>query len=416
MSSFGGSLSLTMSGKRGGQRPLRVVANLTRANYAQDTTTAGNEMRQVRAPHYVAQATREIWLVYATWWLDLGAGGREVANGNGVTLGAALEYNGTTVVAPNASAFAMPDDTTFLAGPFKASAFGLSAFPAGAAIFSRTVMTVTVGQKIPRAGQYLSEAPASRLNSAAGANQLSGTGLLTGQNNQPGPAPIMVIGRTLSPAVSLMEIGDSIGEGQNDSNQFPSSNNAGGIYQRGAWNANKTAIAQIGRHGGQLSRLSNGTPAEGSRRRALYKYATHLIFHFGANDLFDPTTYASWKALLVAEIAIARAAGVKHITVAGISPRTSSTDSWATTANQSPQASWDPTKSATANADLAARGPGNDAFFDVNVDFGDQGAAAKWVVTGAANFATPEGTHPQTAVVTPAGVRFTTLIGTFQKY
>lgn len=368
-----------------GGRSLRVVANLTRGNYASDTTASGNEMRQARAPHYIAQAVSEIWLVYANWWLDIGAGGREVSNGNAVTLGAALEMNGITVVAPNASSYTLADDETFLAGPFYPSQFGLTpSSTAGLQVFSRTVETVTVGQKITRSGQYLSEAPASRLSSAAGASQLSSTGAFTGANNQVGPAPIMILGRTVAPAVSIITMGDSIEEGQNDTNQYPNASNGGGYLQRGAWNATKTAIAQLGRHGGTLSRLSNGT--DGARRRALYRYASHAVIAFGANDLFGPASpVATFETNLAAEIALMRTAGIRYVAVSTVAPRTISTNKFTDATGQSQQTNWDPVNfSGVVNSYIAALTGGNDAAFDVNADWGDSGANTKWVTNGSA--------------------------------
>lgn len=418
--------------------PLRVSGNLTRGNYAADTTTSGNEHRQTRAPSYLGATTTELWLVYTNWWLDLGAGGKETNTGNAVTLGAALEYNGTTVVAPNAgtgaSAYTLADGETFLAGPFYPSSFGLTTFPKGAQVFARTDMSVTVGQKVPRTGQYLSESPASRLTSAAGSSQLSGTGVLSGANNQNGPAPVMLIGRATGPTVAIIEVGDSLGEGQADTSQYPNATNAGGYFQRGAWNASKTAFSLLGRHGGSLSRINNGS--DGVKRLALMQYATDVFIAFGANDLFYSTSqnaYTIFQNNLASFIEDVREQGVQRIMVSLVAPRTQSNNSFTDLAGQSPQGTsagvagyWDPAAVDGVNdfiVDLKTDDVIED-YFDVNAYWGDGGGNAAWVTTGVAWYPIPSpgdgagglggsyvnGTHPTPALMNLAGQGMTTKI------
>lgn len=372
--------------------PLRIAANLTKPNSLADTTSSGNEQRQSRLPHYFGGDLSEVWLVYGNWWLDIGATGKEQVTGNAVTLGAALEYNGVTVAAPNANGYTLANDETFLAGPLLPAAFGVAKFTDGDQFFSRSSATVTAGQKIPRSGQYASETPASRVSSAAGDTQWKdATGTMTGTvNNTFGP--IMVVGRYITPAKAVFSIGDSLEEGQSDSSPYPNSANAGGYVARGAWNASKTSLALMGRAGAAISRHLVSGGADVARRRALYRYATHGLIAYGANDLFN-VDGTSFLSTLAAEIVVMRAAGIKHITISAVAPRTVSTDKFITTANQSAQPLWDTTVIATVNAAIAAMVPGTiDAVMDVNADWGDSGGAAKWVVNGVAFYPIPSPT------------------------
>lgn len=415
-----GALEGTVEGGNASQRPLQVVGNLTRAPYATDTTSAGNEMRQQRCPFFLGTSpVTEIWFVVAGWYVELGAGGREFNVGNDFAAILALEYNGQTKYCPlatQAAPFTVVNGSTHLIGPYFATDFGLSEFPANAAMFSRMCSTVAAGLNLPRTGQYMSEGPASRLNSAAGANQISATGVFTGANNQVGPTPMMVIGRTTAPQVSIIEVGDSIGEGQNDSNQFPNASNGGGYFQRGAWNTNKTSIAQLGRHGATLAAYVNFS----AKRRALFIYATHIFIEFGTNDMFLPTTATLFLDNLATAVAAAKAAMVlnpaKWVCCITVGPRTATAWTLADGSDQTATPSWNYTGVGDVNTALAAFAPGNDAFFDVNPDFGLAGSYLKWFANGTPTFATPDGTHPQTTVDAPCGVRMTTLMNTLVKY
>ncbi|WP_152045238.1 hypothetical protein [Aureimonas psammosilenae] len=409
--------------------PLYLAANLTRAAYAVDAISAeGNSRRESRAPFFLGGELTEIWLVYANWHLPLG-NCAEVPTGNPVMLAAALELEGVTVEAPNASRAAprrMEDGETFLAGPFRASDFGLDRFrpvadPLGpAAHFARTSMWADVGQKLPRSGQYLSEAPASRGHYSLAATHVHLTGPLAGANNGVAPSHIAVIGRPTPAAAAnwraTLVIGDSVCEGQADASPYPAVARGGGYVARAHWNngGRHLPLAQLGRHGGKLAHYRAG----GAARRSMAAFATHALLAFGANDLFvladanlasrQAALKAAWLADLDAEIAALRGAGIRHIRVAHVGPRTTSSDQWATSVNQSPQANWQADFVASVNAEIVSRvlnGKANaiDAAFDVNAHWGEGGGNAKWLVNGAANHPTGDGTHPNSALMASAG-------------
>jgi hypothetical protein len=94
---------------------------------------------------------------------------------------------------------------------------------------------------------------------------------------------------------------------------------------------------------------------------------------------------------------------VSRILRVQLTPRTTSTDSWATTANQTPVAG----ATVGGKTDLA-----NQWFASIDgqeledykaiTSFRDVDEGQKWVATGAANYATTDGIHPSTAIHTAA--------------
>jgi len=205
---------------------------------------------------------------------------------------------------------------------------------------------------------------------------------------------------------SWVAVGDSLTSGQGDSSVYRSS-----WFTRAI---NQTAPAM------RLSGPSDTAQqyALGRRARSLQfaSYATHAVIFIGSNDLFVAgRTTAQTQADLISSIAIPIWKMGKTVYLATIIPRTSSTDSWATLANQTTLSTesgrvafntWvragaplDPTTLApvavgTPGAIVAgsASHPAVGYIETANTVESSQDSG-KWAVNGTANYLTADGAH-----------------------
>jgi hypothetical protein len=144
-------------------------------------------------------------------------------------------------------------------------------------------------------------------------------------------SPLAVLGRPLNGVIPSIALGgDSIMEGTGD----PDTNggNVLGFGRRGL--ADLYPHVHIAKGGEKTIHFQNFTPATYSRirRMAALSGCTHAIFNYGTNDM-STLTLAQTKANI---LEIAKALIAKGIKVywCPILPKTSSTDGWATVANQ----------------------------------------------------------------------------------
>lgn len=125
-----------------------------------------------------------------------------------------------------------------------------------------------------------------------------------------------------------------------------------------------------------------------------YQYITHAVVGYG--------TYATNLTNQQALHAQLRAAGIAKIIQRSMTPRTTSTDSWATTANQTLAVNWGAgSTTATFEAALAAL-PASDQDMTYYQSLGERAASSgadywKWVVNGTANYGTSDGIHEKAA-------------------
>jgi lysophospholipase L1-like esterase len=133
---------------------------------------------------------------------------------------------------------------------------------------------------------------------------------------------------------------------------------------------------------------------------ALLKYASNVICELGTNDINTSRTLAQIQSDLQTIWQAAKAAGVRRVAQTLIIPRTTSTDSWATAANQTPVSGFATGSTRDQlNAWIKAQvGQGLlDGYIDPNPQVEDQANLGKWQTNGTASFATTDGTHPTAA-------------------
>ena len=130
-----------------------------------------------------------------------------------------------------------------------------------------------------------------------------------------------------------------------------------------------------------------------SSMTALYAYLTHAVVGYGTNG--NGTTEQTALTDLHTQI---RARGITPIIQRSLTPRTSSTDSWATTANQTLSAGWGVGSTAETYEAFMAAKVTTDANMTYYTSLGERAATSgadywKWLVNGTANYATSDGLH-----------------------
>jgi len=305
----------------------------------------------------------------------------------------------------------------FSSDPLPASAFGLTKFTKGDVLWARRAIL------FPSANpSWLCNDASDATNPTSGESvrgatnisflQVDGTGALTGTAGTALASsrflrPVALRGVHSGAAVKGM--GNSIlhGKGGNRNGDGSATNTNGGPYVRAFYLAG-IAFQKSGRDG---NRISNMTAAKMPVRLAQIAagWYSHVFFEPGTNDVNNAalatvsTDYTTAISVLKVAKPDLKVIGCK------IGPRTTSTDLWATVANQTPLA---------GNVASTQFGPGAGtdilagwntilagfvgttitALADPNTGgYIDASSAWAWKVTGAANYATVDNTHPTLA-------------------
>lgn len=205
--------------------------------------------------------------------------------------------------------------------------------PAAAQIAIRTGVTVTAGQFVQYGVQPLT-ASDGFVESTSGTSQIQGTGALGlngGASVTRGYGPLAILGYPQVPIPGVAIRGDSKLVGVADTN-----NNAGGIGfgERGlnAASAGQLPWANWARAGDSLQLET--TIGHGWRRDTLMDWATHVLMNLGNNDpASGGMTFATMQtnAKLLLRAWRNRGCLIGYCT---LTPRTTSTDAWATVVNQ----------------------------------------------------------------------------------
>ncbi|MDY4297526.1 MULTISPECIES: SGNH/GDSL hydrolase family protein [unclassified Xanthomonas] len=234
---------------------------------------------------------------------------------------------------------------------------------------------------------------------AAGQWTATGTAVTTRSN---GYVPKLVGRHATANAKVWLGVGDSISQGTGDAG---STNRVPGLgwMSRAMRDANDTDASQVAYMSLAVHGSASTLPVADARYAALAKYATHAVAMYGTNDIGNAgtgATLATMQQRLNAVYALLRANGIQKILAGHLLPRTTSTDSWATEANQAYSGGtggWDSTGiPAQLNAWLTSQvGAAINGYQHWPSIRGTDDL--KFIVTGAANYATTDGTHPTTA-------------------
>jgi hypothetical protein len=209
--------------------------------------------------------------------------------------------------------------------------------PAGATFWTRSFVTVTVGQTWPLGFiTNNTDTGVTQVGSyTKGVSQADGTlGAVPSANFTYAFSPIAVIGKSISQTrqTSVGLIGDSLVQAPNPSSAAISSQ-----YHRSAYTEalyNQVPFIQASMAGSSITNLIDGsTVINPYLLETISKYCTHVICNLGVNDYRSGTSYATMKANLISLWQFFTNRGIK-VWQSTISPYPSSTDSYATTTNQ----------------------------------------------------------------------------------
>lgn len=258
---------------------------------------------------------------------------------------------------------------------------------------SQSVMVGTCGQATGDASIY----------SPSAVSQIAGTGALTtptgGTSANYNTA--CFVGIPAAPMAAVGIIGDSIPSGTGDTSNLTTG--ALGFVERGLDSVNGNTVPSLNMSEGSW-KYQYATIDTSPRIRAFWPFVTHLLIELGTNDVAAGTSLSTVQTYLTNMVTAARATMSPYgkplkIAVSTLMPRTTSTDSWATAANQTPVAGF--TIGGVRdqyNAWLVTQvGTLIDAVVDVNIYIEDQANPSKWLTNGAANYPTTDGVHPTSA-------------------
>jgi hypothetical protein len=361
---------------------------------------AGTVQGQSRYNFFTGAApVSEIRLVYGNW---AGPGEAQSVSPANIIIDAAIELNApamtqpvtwggqpTVTIAPGGLAIsdALP------ASAFSTATFPYAAFPASGMIWVRTNIVTTNLSQFPFS--YTPPTGAQAFAGPAFTSQSTGTGPMTtpagGASVSAMTTPFAILGKFTVPNMpGFGIIGDSIDAGIGDASNLITGN---GYFDRFAYGTDGNYLSPTM----NLAIIGEGaTIGAYPTRSTLFQYCTTMVSGYGTNNLAGGNTVSSLMTALHSLYAQMRAAGVSTIMQKLIIPRTTSTDGWATAANQTPIANFGigQNRDIANTAMQADVGTLTDAIFQFNAAVQDPTNTAVWLTNGVANSTTVDGIHP----------------------
>jgi lysophospholipase L1-like esterase len=369
--------------------PYRVGGTVFTTDLSNGTDTGIN----TRSAHRDPQPIQTIEVVYANYAAN-GAAGETITATGTYTLRAAVEY-------PSGSywplRFQGKRDATIEAGGVVTSA-RLSipgGIPANTVFWVRTYVTVTSGDKWGSGWSVDSTAPwLEATEQSTSESDLTTSGTITGTSGKPF-RPIAI--RSIRPAdtLRLIGLGDSIISAVGDATDL----------RRGWFGILTDQSVSAVRMGCSAEKLTSFTGGGMQARMAATTPGCNVaICALGVNDVAGGSNLATIQARMQTLWEFLYRQGIKvwQTTITPYSVTT--TDSYATTTNQTVHSS--NAVRVTVNDWLRGLTPGTGGgqYLSGIVEFADVVESArnsgKWKVTGTANYATTDGTHPSSALHT----------------
>lgn len=300
----------------------------TRSKTPNNTATFGATTQLMSRSRHIARAPiKSAAIVLPTWYFKHSTL-VEVALGGSATVTASFEYPAGTFT-----------QITFggqVSGTISDNSNGVSDFvsvniPAGDAFFVRIYWTsangaVYIDPGAVGAGSSLTQWGRDETNgerfrwAASGITDQTMSGSITSNNNSNGFCPVAVIGQTTTPSIYLC--GDSRVEGLTD-----------------YFNDASTDMGMLARcvgpyypyiNGGQTSQTTQDFLNSNARQLELAAYCSHKICELGINDL----TGTGYSSFLARQQQVFDLLGRKKLYGVTFPPKTTSTDNFVTTANQ----------------------------------------------------------------------------------
>lgn len=215
--------------------------------------------------------------------------------------------------------------------------------------------------------------------------------------------PLILVGNPIAPSVSLGIFGDSLTFGYNEDiivgvSAYTQPNLGMGPYSRGtaATDGISNSIPSI--ISGVHSEFGTNFMNAGDRRKSILPFVNGVHVAYGTNDLgTNGTGTVSGIQSMLATIAgqVRAVPNISKVWVSNLQPQTTSTDNFATTANQTPKTGWEAGgKRDQINAWLATQnGSTFNGVADVATAVSDTTRPEVWKATGTARQWTDEGQH-----------------------
>jgi hypothetical protein len=338
-----------------------------------------------RSPQKMMAQVPWIQVVFAAWGLQGDVG--ENSPGSNTSITAALEYPSGTY---QQITFSGSATGTITSGSNITSDRINNPPPKGAAFWIRAWASCSAGASY-HYGINVNTALGESCNCATTVTDVTMGGAITNVGNF-SFRPLAIIGPTNMPSVGIF--GDSRNVGIYDA------------YANGTYD-----IGEIGRSIGlKLPYISVGATGDSAavynsnhaKRATVLPWLSHFICEYGVNDLADGNSAATTEANLQTLWA---SLGKPHRTYQSTMPPIStSTDSWATTANQTTDATNNP-KIVTVNTWIRGVPQGVAGYFEVSDAVEDIRGNGKWKAPGY----TPDGVHETStaslAIQTAKGIR-----------
>lgn len=349
-------------------------------------TTGGSANKQLmaRSRHIASDNIDGPQLVYVNWWAT--TGGIETAGGADCTYSASIEYPIGTVtrvtfggsnsgvcvdggqIVSDVAALKIPKGAVFFVRTFQNH-------PGGILFANRSALN-NVGAAVPASGEWWDY----------GVTSTDYTGSATNINNKGVGnffAPAAIIGLTTRP--SFVIVGDSRSTPIATYETLP--NAVGGIGECERSLCKSFGTINVSISGDSfVNALTNFV-----RRATLAQYASHVIIELGINGF----TLGRTAAQTLADLSLLTAKFPNQtVFAATVSPKSTSTDAWATTGNQTADATSNAARIAYNDALRTGQHTASIAGF---VEIADQVESARnsgiWKATGVANGYTFDGLH-----------------------
>ena len=296
---------------------------------------SANKQLMARSKHIALDAITSLRLVYANWYVKNTATIGENTPGADTTYQAAIEYPSGTI----AAIITFGGSTTGVAadGATIVSDAASVNIPVGAAFFVRTFCTSTAGILYRNGTGSLNTVVGSTTSGEGWTfgvttpNLVTTAGALSNQQTGIYFGPTAIIGNTSRPTIFIT--GDSR---ENNGVAYDTASDGFGLTGETNRSLGKVfATLNVGCASERVNTIVN-TPSLYARRLALIQYCTHVACGYGINDIiFDSRTAAQTLTDLQT---LWSQFGGRPVYQRTLSPVSTSTDSWATTANQTTHA------------------------------------------------------------------------------
>ena len=323
-----------------------------------------------------------------------------------------------------------------VAYPFAFSGSQLGDVPAGAAEYFSDALThpeiaagtagwVYIYREYPVGGSHVYVVGASLNPAVAGETSLNGAaGTVANRIGTPGAQtasggysnisaainpPFALIGEQVTKERAFVIIGASLEKNQSDT-WGDGANGAGGYVRRALNPASGTKYAylSLARAAEASTQFVNGSGS--TKRKVWYKYANTGFNGYGGNNFSFNVAVATTIANMATIKADMAAAGVEDFIYSRMAPKTNSTDSWATIANQTIRTGASlllPAYRSQVDAAVVSQGY---RLFDTALGWEDPANPGYWLTNGAANYWTTDGTHGSPAAHGATGEALKTFI------